>query len=106
VQLNVSPGGIPKTPVLFAHVSRDGLAGDWQKNRKYHGGPHRARCLFSEELYAELRDEAGIELIHGAVGENFTTCGIDLNGLSKGDRLRGVIRASSRSRTSAYRARR
>ena len=94
-QLNVSPGGIPKTAVLFAHVSRDGLAGDWQKNRKYHGGRDRAVCLFSEERYAELRDESGIELFNGAVGENFTTRGIDLNGLSKGDRLRvgesGVI---------------
>jgi MOSC domain-containing protein YiiM len=87
-QLNVSPGGIPKTSVLFAHVSRDGLAGDWQKNRKYHGGRDRAVCLFSEELYADLRDEAGIDLVNGAVGENFTTRGIDLNGLAKGDRLR------------------
>ncbi len=87
-QLNVSPGGIPKTPVLFARVTRDGIAGDWQRNRKYHGGPDRAVCLFSEELYAELRDEAGIDLLNASVGENFTTRGIDLNALGRGDRLR------------------
>ena len=87
VQLNVSPGGIPKMPVLFAHVSRDGLAGDWQRNRKYHGGPDRAVCLYSEELYADLRAE-GVELTNGAVGENFTTRGVNLQYLAKGDRLR------------------
>ena len=87
VQLNVSPGGIPKMPVLFAHVSRDGLAGDWQRNRKYHGGPDRAVCLYSEELYADLRAE-GVELTNGAVGENFTTRGVNLQHLAKGDRLR------------------
>lgn len=87
-QVNVSPGGIPKSAVLFAHVSRDGLAGDWQRNRKYHGGPNRAVCLFSEELYAQLREEAGIDMFNGAVGENLTTRGIDLNELSKGNRLR------------------
>ena len=87
VQLNVSPGGMPKLPVLFARVTLDGVTGDWQKNRKYHGGPNRAVCLFSEELYAELRD-AGIELTSGAVGENFTTRGVDLKSLAAGDRVR------------------
>lgn len=86
-QLNTSPGGIPKLPVLFAHVTRDGLAGDWQCNRKYHGGPDRAICLYSEELYAELRSE-GIDVINGAVGENFTTRGVNLQHLARGDQLR------------------
>ena len=86
-QLNVSPGGIPKTAVLFAHVSRDGITGDWQRNRKYHGGPDRAVCLYSEELYADLRAE-GVDLVNGAVGENFTTRGVNLQHLAKGDRLR------------------
>jgi MOSC domain-containing protein YiiM len=86
-QLNVSDGGMPKTAVLFAHVSRDGVAGDWQRNRKYHGGPDRAVCMYSEELYAELRSE-GVDLVNGAVGENFTTRGVNLQHLAKGDRLR------------------
>lgn len=87
LQLNTSPGGIPKLPVFFAHVTRDGVAGDWQRNRKYHGGHDRAVCLYSEELYAQLRAD-GIDLVPGAVGENFTTRGVNLQHLAKGDRLR------------------
>ena len=86
-QLNVSNGGMPKRPVLFARVTKSGVEGDRQRNLKYHGGPDRAVCLFSEELYAQLRAE-GVDLAHGAIGENFTTRGLDLNGLAKGDRLR------------------
>jgi MOSC domain-containing protein YiiM len=86
-QLNISPGGIPKMPVLFAHVTRDGVAGDWQRNRKHHGGPDRAVCLYSEELHAGLRAD-GIDLFNGAVGENFTTRGVNLQHLAKGDQLR------------------
>src|SRR5437764_14318590 len=87
-QVNVSEGGMPKLPVRgAARVTRDGVEGDWQKNRKYHGGPNRAVCIFSEELYEWLRDK-GIDLKNGSVGENFTTRGLDLNQLNKGDRLR------------------
>ena len=86
-QLNVSPGGMPKLPILQAMVTRDGVEGDWQKNRKYHGGPDRAVCLYSQELYAWLRGQ-GIAVRGGDIGENFTTAGLDLQSLSKGDRLR------------------
>jgi MOSC domain-containing protein YiiM len=86
-QLSVSNGGIPKRPVLFARVTRFGVEGDAQKNLKYHGGPNRAVCLYSTELYAQLRDE-GFDVAGGSFGENFTTTGIDLNALAKGDRLR------------------
>jgi MOSC domain-containing protein YiiM len=87
LQLNVSPGGMPKLPVLFARVTPAGVDGDKQRNRKYHGGPDRAVCLFSTELYDRLR-EFGIDLVPGSVGENFTTTGIDLQRLAKGDRLK------------------
>lgn len=86
-QLNISPGGMPKTAILSARVSIDGVAGDWQKNRKYHGGPDRAICLFSVELYDELRRD-GVDMQPGSVGENFTTRGIDLQKLHPGDRLK------------------
>ncbi len=87
VQLNISDGGMPKLPVAAAQVTRCGVAGDRQRNLKYHGGPDRAVCLFSHELYEWLR-EKGIDLAYGSVGENFTTRGIDLNSLDKGRRLR------------------
>lgn len=88
LQVNVSRGGMPKRPVMMAAISAAGLEGDWQKNRKYHGGPDRAICLYSEELYAWLRDECGVDLSPGDLGENFTTIGLDLLALSPGDRLR------------------
>ncbi|MBC8106126.1 MAG: MOSC domain-containing protein [Anaerolineae bacterium] len=87
-QLNVSPGGMPKLPILAARVTVEGVPGDWQKDRRYHGGPDRAICLFSEELYNWLRADFSIDMTFGSVGENFTTCGIDLLALKPGDRLR------------------
>jgi MOSC domain-containing protein YiiM len=86
-QLNVSCGGIPKRPVDSARVTRFGVEGDSQRNLKYHGGPNRAVCIYSTELYQDLRDE-GIHVDKGDLGENFTTRGLELNELEKGDRLR------------------
>jgi MOSC domain-containing protein YiiM len=88
VQLNVSPGGMPKLPIPSALVTKTGVAGDRQRNLKYHGGPDRAVCLFSTELYDWLRDDEQIDLPWGSIGENFTTRGIDLRQLNRGDRLR------------------
>jgi MOSC domain-containing protein YiiM len=87
VQLNVSRGGMPKQPVLQAHVGAAGVEGDRQLNKKYHGGPDRAVCLFSTELYDRLRS-FDINLPPGSVGENFTTSGMDLQKLQPGDRLK------------------
>jgi MOSC domain-containing protein YiiM len=86
VQVNVSAGGMPKLPVASARVTAEGVEGDWQRNRKWHGGPNRAVCIFSVELYDWLR-EKGIDLANGSVGENLTTSGLDLSRLAKGDRL-------------------
>ena len=87
-QLNVSSGGMPKLPVMFARVTAAGVDGDRQRNLKFHGGPDRAVCIFSEELYEELK-EAGVDVPGaGSIGENFTTRGLDLRKLGKGDRLR------------------
>jgi MOSC domain-containing protein YiiM len=87
LQLNVSKGGMPKLPLLFARVTPGGVDGDRQRNKKYHGGPNRAVCIYSTELYDRLRS-LGIDLVPGSVGENFTTTGIDLQRLSKGSRLK------------------
>ena len=86
-QLNVSAGGMPKTPVLLARVTRGGVEGDRQKNKKYHGGADRAVCLYSEELYAWLQSQE-VDVKAGDIGENFTTRGINLPHLKKGDRLK------------------
>ena len=77
---------MPKRPVERVRVEVSGVAGDFQKNRKYHGGPDRAICLYSAELYDWLRTQ-NIDLAPGSVGENFTTAGIDLQSLVAGQRL-------------------
>ncbi len=79
---------MPKRALDEARVTRDGVEGDWQTNRKYHGGCDRAICLYSVELYEWLRSEHGIDLQPGSVGENFTTLGLNLNLLQKGDRFK------------------
>ena len=87
VQVNISGGGMPKLPVAEAKVTYDGVAGDWQLDRRRHGGANRAVCLYSEELYASLREQ-GVDLANGQLGENFTTRGVNLLELNVGDRLR------------------
>jgi MOSC domain-containing protein YiiM len=87
-QVNISEGGMPKHPVTEARVTANGIVGDRQRILKYHGGPNRAVCLYSEELYEWLRDLLGTELPLGSIGENFTSAGLDLGGLKPGSRLR------------------
>ncbi len=76
LQVNVSPGGVPKTPVASAEVGRLGLEGDAVNHPKIHGGPERAVCLFSNELIRSLRAE-GHPISPGDVGENLTVEGLD-----------------------------
>src|SRR5438067_501149 len=79
---------MPKLPIAGpVRVTRDGVQGDRQRDRRYHGGLARAICLYSEELYAWLRDEHAIDLRNGSVGENFTTRGIDIGALDVGAQL-------------------
>lgn len=77
---------MPKFPVLFAYVARDGVEGDRHTHTKYHGGLDRAICLYSEEHYAWLNAQ-GICVGNGDVGENFTTRGIDYEKLQVGTLL-------------------
>lgn len=85
-QVSLSDGGVPKLAVSSAQVTFDGLAGDRQRNRKYHGGPDRAVCLFSLEVIEALRAE-GHSIGSGSSGENLTLAGLDWSQLKPGDRL-------------------
>lgn len=78
---------MPKLPIPEARVMFNGVVGDVQRTPKVHGGPDRAICLYSEELYQWLRDQ-GVNVSPGQIGENFTTRGLDLSTLARGDRLR------------------
>jgi MOSC domain-containing protein YiiM len=85
-QLNVSDGGVPKRAVRAAYLTRTGLEGDRQRDRRYHGGPERALCLYSLEQILELQAE-GHPIFPGSVGENLTLAGLDLRQLVPGARL-------------------
>jgi MOSC domain-containing protein YiiM len=87
VQLNVSPGGVPKHPVPRARVTRLGLEGDAHRDAEHHGGPDRALCLFPLERIEALRAE-GHPVTPGALGENLTVSGIDWEAVGPGARLR------------------
>ncbi len=76
VQINISPGGVPKLPVAAARVTPDGLEGDGHRDLEHHGGPERALCLFSLEQIRALQAE-GHRVTPGAIGENLTLEGVD-----------------------------
>ena len=85
--LQRSGGGVPKLPVERAMVRAGGMEGDRQANRKYHGGPDRALCLYSQERLDALA-EAGHPATPGALGENVTIAGLPWDRVRPGARLR------------------
>ena len=87
VSINISLGGVPKRPVLAARVSPAGLAGDGQRDRRHHGGPDRALCLYSMERIEALQRE-GHAIAPGTTGENLTIRGLDWDTLAPGVQLR------------------
>ncbi len=85
--LHVSDGGVPKTPVLSAEVHRRGLVGDRQSDRRHHGRPLQALCLWSAEVIAALAAE-GHPIAPGLAGENITVTGVDWTTIRPGVQLR------------------
>ena len=86
VQLNVSQGGVPKTPVDSVEVGFSGLEADSQNDRKHHGRPFQALCLWSEEIIEQLKAD-GHPIYAGAAGENVTIRGIDWTTLEPGTNI-------------------
>jgi MOSC domain-containing protein YiiM len=87
VQINISPGGVPKTPVATARVGALGLEGDAHRDTENHGGPERAVCLYAMEAIRALQAE-GHPIVPGAIGENVTVEGLDWGALVPGGHLR------------------
>ena len=85
--INTSRGGVPKTSVFEALVTANGLDGDRQRDRRYHGGPDRAVVLFSLDVIRALRRE-GHPIAAGTTGENLTVSGIDWSAVVPGAGLR------------------
>ncbi len=87
VSINVSRGGVPKLPVPEAVAGPLGLDGDGQRDRRHHGGPDRALCLFSMERIEALQRE-GHAIAPGTTGENLTIRGLDWDTITPGVQLR------------------
>lgn len=84
--INLSVGGVPKKPASVAKVSVNGLLGDAQDDKKHHGGPEKAVCLWSVERIRALQAE-GHPIGIGTAGENVTIEGVDWNLLGPGAQL-------------------
>jgi MOSC domain-containing protein YiiM len=84
--INTSRGGVPKMGVFEALVTEQGLDGDRQRDRRFHGGPDRAVILFSLELIRALQRE-GHPIAIGTTGENLTMSGMDWAVVAPGSEL-------------------
>ena len=70
-------------------VTRLGLEGDDQGNKKLHGGIYKAICVYPSEHYDHWKEELGNPgLSFGDFGENLTTTGLMEGDIHLGDRLR------------------
>jgi len=86
-QLNVSQGGLPKTPVERVGVDWRGVVGDRQATRVHHGRPWQALCLWSTEVIDALHAQ-GHPIAPGLAGENITLSGLPWPEVRAGVRLR------------------
>ena len=87
IQINVNAnGGVPKLPVEKTRLGFERVEGDKQRDRRYHGGPSRAVCLYSLELIEALRAE-GHPIESGWTGENLLVSGLDWSAMVPDVRL-------------------
>jgi len=86
LQISVSPGGVPKTPIARAEVGPLGIVGDGHRFR-LHGGREKALLILASEVIDTLRAE-GWPVFYGALGENLTTEGLDYRNWRAGQRFR------------------
>ena len=87
LQINISPGGVPKRAIAEATVSPAGIVGDSWAHPDIHGGPRQALLLIAAESIEELI-ALGFPLFFGALGENLTTHGLDRRQMRFGQRYR------------------
>ncbi|MFF5207311.1 MOSC domain-containing protein [Streptosporangium sp. NPDC000396] len=71
------PSAFVKSPVEGpVALGVEGLDGDEQGDRRHHGGPDKAVCVYPGEHYRHIEDRLGGPLGPAAFGENFTTAGL------------------------------
>ncbi len=82
-----SDGGVPKAPVDAADIGWLGVDGDRQADRKNHGRPFQAVCLWSNEVIDSFQAE-GHPVEPGLAGENVTLTGLPWERVQPGVLLR------------------
>lgn len=81
--------GFYKEPVAGAvSVGRTNLAGDGQADLQHHGGPDKAICVYPKDHSPFWQSDLGLDLPHGAFGENFTIAGAVESDVCIGDVFR------------------
>lgn len=85
-QISASRGGVPKLPVDHAVIDAHGLTSDAQSDRRNHGRPWQAVCLWAVAAIEELQSQ-GHPLGYGSAGENITVSGLDWASVVPGVRL-------------------
>lgn len=87
VQINISPGGVPKKPIPSGDLTPHGIEGDSWAHPTLHGGPRQAVLLIGLETIEGLQ-RLGYPVYPGALGENLTTVGLDYRQIRIGHRFR------------------
>ncbi len=87
LQINISPGGVPKRPIAEAEVTTEGIRGDSWAHPQIHGGPNQAMLIVTSEGIGQLIAQ-GYPVFPGALGENLTTLGLDRRQMRIGQRYR------------------
>jgi MOSC domain-containing protein YiiM len=90
IQVNTSPGGLPKRPIALGALGAIGplgIEGDRQAHPQIHGGPGQAILIIAAEVVDDL-NARGYPLFYGALGENLTTRGLAIGDLRVGDEIR------------------
>jgi hypothetical protein len=87
VALHLGPGGVPKHPADQLAVTWSGVVGDRQAERKHHGRPWQALCLWSAEVIDRLAAQ-GHGIGPGLAGENVTVRSLPWERVVPGAQLR------------------
>jgi len=86
IQVNVSPGGLPKRAIAEGLITPLGLEADRHAHPNIHGGSSKAILLIASEVVDELAAR-GYPVYYGALGENLTTRGIAIRDMRIGDQI-------------------
>ncbi|MHA6261086.1 MOSC domain-containing protein [Sporosarcina sp. CAU 1771] len=79
---------ICKDTVEEAFLTKQGFQGDGVADIRFHGGPDRAVCVYSQEHYSLWNKEFETTLPHSAFGENLTVTNMNEHQVHIGDTFR------------------